>query len=129
MPNGQPSQLANLKPWRRGNSAPRRSNDVDRALRYARKMAPEALVFCAGLMQDASVDERTRLRAAEVIISVGMPRGDAAQALITNERVTSITIEIAHLEPHAEAPTTAPQLEHPVLTLDTVPVAVGNGDD
>ncbi len=73
-------------------------------------------------MQDASIEERVRLKAAEIILLHGLPKGDAAQALIARERVTSITIEIAHLEPHAEAPTTAPQLERPAI-------AIGSGDD
>jgi hypothetical protein len=61
MPYGQPAQLANLKPpWKSGDSVGRRSRDVDRALRLARQHSPEAIVYCAKVLNDASVDERGR---------------------------------------------------------------------
>jgi hypothetical protein len=124
--DGRKRHLATLKPWQPGNTAPRRSNDVDRALRYARKMAPEALILCAKVLQDASIEERVRLKAAEIILLHGMPK-DASRRDLTGERVTGITIVIERGETHAEPLAAAPQLERPTITINSV--AEGSGDD
>ena len=95
MPNGQPAQLANLKPpWRRRNKAPRRSRDVDRALREYRKLTLEAAKFVGKVLRDETEDTRLRLKAAEIIALHGMPKGDAAQrALEGLDGVNSIKVE------------------------------------
>ena len=67
--------VANLKPpWKPGNTAPRRSRHVDKALRLARKHAPEAILFAAGVLNDATEDIRYRLKAAEIILAAGLPK-------------------------------------------------------
>jgi hypothetical protein len=67
--------VANLKPpWKPGNSAPRRSGDVDKALRLARKHTPEAILFAAAVLNDATEDMRYRLKAAEIILRAGLPK-------------------------------------------------------
>ena len=66
---------ANLRPpFKHGNTAPRRSRDVDRAIRLARKHAPEAILFAAGVLNDATEDMRYRLKAAEIILRAGRPK-------------------------------------------------------
>ena len=69
---GTPATLG--PPFKRGNTAPRRSRDVDKALRLARKHAPEAILFAAGVLNDATEDIRYRLKAAEIILAAGLPK-------------------------------------------------------
>ena len=90
---GNPN-IAAIKPFQRGNSAPRRSRDVDRALREYRKLTPEAAKFVGKVLRDENEDTRLRLKAAEIIAQHGMPKGDAAKrALEGLEGVNSIKVE------------------------------------
>jgi hypothetical protein len=99
MPNGQPAQLANLRPWRPG-AAPkggRRSVDVDRAIRLARKYSPQAVEFIASVMLDPEQPTALRLKAAEVIIDKAIPKSAGSGAMnldakgITNLRVEFVS--------------------------------------
>lgn len=79
MPNGQPAQLANLRPWTpatapRGKRA-RRSADVDKAIRLLRKLAPKAVDVIASIMLDPKQPTAMRLRAAEIILDKTWPKG------------------------------------------------------
>ena len=90
---GNPN-IAAIKPFQRGNSAPRRSRDVDRALREYRKLTLEAAKFVGKVLRDETEDTRLRLKAAEIIALHGMPKGDAAKrALEGLEGVNSIKVE------------------------------------
>jgi hypothetical protein len=71
------ASLANLRPaWKRGDApkAGRRSRDVDKALRLARKHTPDAILFAVGVLNDATEDTRYRLKAAEIILAAGLPK-------------------------------------------------------
>lgn len=77
MPRGHPATLVSKPPFGPGNTASRRSGHVDRALRYARKMTPEAMRYAARVMRDEEADPRHRIKAAEILLLHGMPKGDA----------------------------------------------------
>jgi len=94
MPNGQPAQLANLRPaWKAGSAPPgsRRSRDVDRALREYRKLTPEAAKFVGKVLRDETEDTRLRLKAAEIIALHGLPKGDVHRRAL--EGISSLQIE------------------------------------
>jgi hypothetical protein len=84
MPYGQPAQLANLKPAWEPGAAPkggRRSRDIDRTLRIARKGCPEAMLYAVQVLKDVEEGTRYRLKAAEIILGIGLPKDlDAALA-------------------------------------------------
>jgi len=90
-PLGNPN-IAAIKPFQRGNSAPRRSRDVDRALREYRKLTPEAAKFVGKVLRDETEDTRLRLKAAEIIALHGMPKGDAARKAAL-DNASSLRIE------------------------------------
>lgn len=50
---------------------------MDRALRYARKMTPAAIQYAGRVMRDEDADPKHRIKAAEIILLHGMPKGDA----------------------------------------------------
>jgi hypothetical protein len=78
------AQLANLRPPWTPAAAPkhgRRSRDVDRTLRIARKGCPEAMLYALQVLKDAEESTRYRLKAAEIILGTGLPKDlDAALA-------------------------------------------------
>lgn len=96
---GLPGQTnpANLGPaFGPGNRLSRRSAHVDRALRKARKLTPEAINFCGRVMGDEELDIRLRLKAAEIILLHGMPKGDAHRRhleAIEGSAVNSLRVE------------------------------------
>jgi hypothetical protein len=66
---------ANLRPpFERGNTAPRRSGDVDRAIRLARKHSPEAIQTAIKCMRDPTASWSDRLKAVQVVVQVGLPK-------------------------------------------------------
>ena len=92
-PLGNPN-IAAIKPFQRGNSAPRRSDAVNRALTKARSLTPEGIDFCAKVMRDATMDVRSRLRACEILLHHGLPRdGAASRRDIIGEGVQSLRVE------------------------------------
>jgi hypothetical protein len=54
--------LATLQPWQPGNKAPRRPADVSKAVRLVRKLAPEAVAFCARVLCDEGEETSLRIR-------------------------------------------------------------------
>ena len=77
MPRGNPQFLETATPFKPGNKAPRRSAHVDRALRLARKFTPQAILYAGRVLRDEEMDPRYRIKAAELILAAGMPKGDA----------------------------------------------------
>jgi len=124
MPNGQPAQLANLKPWKRGNSAPRRSRDVDRALREYRKLTLEAAKFVGKVLLDEGEDTRLRLKAAEIIAQHGLPRDSSASRRdlidrgISNLRVEFVRADGSTVSFNDQAPPAI--IEVPFETVEEV---------
>jgi hypothetical protein len=80
MPNGQPAQIANLKPWQAGNTARRRSRDVDRAITRMRQWSPLAVKCCVKVIQDENEPTALRLKAAIAIIDKAIPNAGASAA-------------------------------------------------
>jgi hypothetical protein len=75
MPNGQPSQLANLRPYKPGEAPKggRRSRDIDAALRLARKGCCDAVAYALQVLHDPAEAPRYRLKAAEILLQTGLP--------------------------------------------------------
>jgi len=120
MPYGQPAQLANLTPWQSGNKASRRSKDVERALKLARKATSEAVLYAEKVLRDNNEDTRLRLKAAEILLLHGMPKGDTSK-YFGDETVTAITVHIErHERPAEPAIDGVPVM--PAITISTVPV-------
>jgi hypothetical protein len=76
MPNGQPTQLANLKPaWQPGTATQsRRSVKTDRAIKTFRNLTPEAAAYAGRVLRDEGESTRCRLQAMEAILRYGMPK-------------------------------------------------------
>lgn len=76
MPNGQPAQLANLKPFQPGNrpASSRRSRRTDRAIKTFRFLTPEAADYAGRVLRDEGESTRYRLQAMEAILRYGMPK-------------------------------------------------------
>ena len=76
MPNGQPAQLANLRPaWQPGEPRQhRRTIKTDRAIKIFRSLTPEAAEFAARVLRDEGESTRYRLQAMEAILRYGMPK-------------------------------------------------------
>lgn len=103
MPNGQPAQLANLRPYTSENGpkgpSARHSGHVDRAIRFIRKCTPETAEFVVSVMRDPEQPIMARLRAAELILNRTIPTKDgAAMITLAGERVTSIELNIVSSE-------------------------------
>ena len=77
MPRGRPDIVPIAPAFKPGNTAPRRSAHVDRALRLARKFTPQAILYAGRVLRDEEMDPRYRIKAAELILAAGMPKGDA----------------------------------------------------
>jgi hypothetical protein len=116
-----PASVANLGPPLRGAPAGgRRSSHVGRTLRLSRKYCPEAIQYCAKVMRDESEDTQRRLKAAEIILFHGLPKGEQAKYL-ADESPASITINVVHHErPEAPQISQKPDLELPSIVINTV---------
>jgi hypothetical protein len=102
MPNGQPAQLANLRPaWKRGDApkAGRRSLDVDRAIRIARKHSPEAISFAVECMRDAGAAWSERLKAVQIVLAAGLPKDPDAINKALGESDGPRYLEIVFVKP------------------------------
>jgi hypothetical protein len=109
--------LANLerrKSFQPGNDARRRSHAVTQALQLSRKWCPEAVMACVRVMNDPNEDTARRLKAAEIILLHGMPKGDTSK-YFGEEQINTITINVVHHERPEP-----PKLEHLELTPITV---------
>jgi hypothetical protein len=72
------------------------------------------------MMRDENEDTQRRLKAAEILLACGMPKGDPSKYL-TEDMVTSIAINIVHHErPELPAIEAKPQPELPTITFKTV---------
>lgn len=108
-------------PFSSGNTLSRRSGAANKALRLARKMTPAAIQYAGRVLNDAEAEPRLRLKAAEIILLHGMPKGDAhKRALesidggVNSLRVefvsadgTTVSFEQAGLPPQRAAPAPA----------------------
>jgi hypothetical protein len=128
----QPSSLQNLAtPWPKGYkpSTTRRSAAVDKALRMARKLCPEAVAFCAKVMRDEGMRPEHRLRAVEIILANGLPKGDSAarRALDAESGVTSLRVEFVAADGSVvsfkqdQLPPAPGIIERPFATIDHEP--------
>lgn len=93
-PNGH---VATLQPaWASGTApkAGRRSRDVDRALRMARKLSPDGIAYCGSVLNDPEEHVRYRLKAAEIILAAGLPKGaDAITRFLGDDDAALLRIE------------------------------------
>lgn len=72
------SNPANRAPqFTAGNTMSRRSGAAGKALKMARKFTPAAIQYAGRVLNDAEAEPRLRLKAAEIILLHGMPKGDA----------------------------------------------------
>jgi hypothetical protein len=115
------NSLANLgPPLRGGRVGGHRSGHAGRALRLSRKLTPEAILYCGKVLRDENEDTARRLKAAEIILFHGMPKGDQAKYL-ADESPASITINVVHHErPEAPQISQKPDLELPSIVINTV---------
>ena len=75
----QPASLANLQPkpgFAPGNKAPRRSADVDHAIRKLRRSSPDAVDYCIKVLHDEDAEPSLRVKVALAIIDKTMPSSD-----------------------------------------------------
>lgn len=92
MPNA--ASLANLRPpWKPGEHVPRTRRTVatDAAIAKARKLTMKAIEFCGRVLENEAEDVRHRIKAAEIILLHGMPKGDAHRRAL--EGISSLKIE------------------------------------
>lgn len=73
MPNGQPSQLANLKPFKPGHKSPRASAAKLRALTRARLASPKMVDIAVAIAKDVEEPSMVRLKAVESVLRVAFP--------------------------------------------------------
>jgi hypothetical protein len=123
MANGTPAQVANLRPWKKGESGNThgRPRDYYTVLKLARANTPAAIGILVKCMHDDEAPWQARVAAVNVLLDRAWGRPKDGQQVDDREKITQITIVVER--PHAEA---APQLEHPILALNTHP---GSGDD
>ena len=91
-------------------------------------MCPEGIAFCAAVMRNEHADLRLRLKATEIILLHGMPKGDSAarRALDAETGVTSLRVEfvaadgsVVSFKQDQLAPAAAPGIiERPFATID-----------
>ena len=75
----QPASIANLRPrgaFAKGHQSPRRSADVDNAIRKLRRSAPDAVDYCIRVLRDDKAEPSLRVKVALAIIDKTMPSGD-----------------------------------------------------
>lgn len=80
------NSLANLQPAWNSKTVPRnttrRSRDTDRTFRLARKGCPDAMLYTLDVLRDTEQHVRYRLKAAEIVLEVGMPKNGSTQVTI-----------------------------------------------
>src|SRR5690349_368634 len=122
---GNPN-IATIKPFQPGNRAPRRSRHTDRAIRLFRALTPEAAEYAAKVLRDEAEDTRHRIKAAEIILQHGMPKGDAHNRAL--EGISSLKVEFVAADGslvtfQQDAPPSQPAIvEVPFETIDEVAV-------
>ena len=108
----------------------RRSNGQLRALRLSRKLCPDAILFAGKVLKDEGEDTSRRLKAAEIILLHGMPKGDISK-FFSDDMVSNVTITIqrgggSHAE--SDSVTIEATPEPGQLVITTVPAGHGNDD-
>jgi hypothetical protein len=79
---GTPGNIANLTPFKPGNTAARRSPWPEKALRAARRACPEAIATAIECMRDTEAPWPERMAGVKVILAEGLPRKrDAFEAI------------------------------------------------
>ena len=74
MPNGQPSQLANLRPqFERGNTISRLHKGRLRGVTRACHAAPECVEYALSVMRDAEEPTKIRLAACKTVLDLAIP--------------------------------------------------------
>jgi len=124
------SQVRFLGPPFRGGQDAKRSGAQTGALRLSRKLCVPAIRYAGRVLNDEREDTARRLKAAEIILLHGMPKGDVSKWL-GEDMTTSITI---HIERQAredvdDAPTIEGEAERPnvpTITISTVTSGTGN---
>ena|SRR5215469_5451990 len=99
MPNGQPAQVANRKPFTPGNTAPRRSGDVNKAITLARKHSPEAIQTAIECMRDDEAIWSERLKAAQLVLNAGLPKDSDAVEKFFGDSGDTAFIEVRFVKP------------------------------
>jgi hypothetical protein len=141
MPYGTPAQLANLKSWKPG-AAPkggRRSAAVAKALRALREACPRCVELLIGIVRDETEHTALRLKAVELILKYGMPKGAAeidfgtAEPSVLELRFIDHGIEYSYAEWQARSaaakaldrlPVTSQQRRLPPPALENAPSAM-----
>jgi hypothetical protein len=98
-PNGH---ITTLKPpWTPGHApkAGRRSRDVEKTLKLARKHCPEAMAYAISVLRDPAESVRWRMKAAELILSSGMPKDPAAVEKFFGDSGGTAFIEVRFVAP------------------------------
>ena len=89
-----PNAIANLRPFGPGETSERRrSRDVERALRMARKLSAVGIAYCGSVLNDADEHVRYRLKAAEIILAAGLPKGADAITRFLGDGASLLRIE------------------------------------
>jgi hypothetical protein len=110
------ASLANLKSFQPGNRTPRRSADVDRALRGVRKLSPKAVEYCQRVLEDENEETVHRLKVAIAILDKVLPdAGAEALRNLDGDRFAGIVLHLIRDERQAEPP----RLDVRTLTLGT----------
>jgi hypothetical protein len=100
MPNGQPAQLANLRPAQPGNKLGAQSKFALTALRRCRKLSPESVNILAKLMRDETEPSAIRLRAAEIILNKALPSPKVRDDSDTTTEATGLRfLEVIFVKP------------------------------
>lgn len=112
----------NLRPaWKPGeNPGTRVSNHAAAAVRLARRYCPEAIQYAYTVLMDAEESTTLRLKATDLILTHGMPRGDNRKYM-GEETIGTITLNLVMPKPE------------PVPVIEAVPLTVytptqGTGD-
>lgn len=84
MPNGQPAQLANLRPpWEPGTQPKPGARYIERMINRGNQYAPQAIAIIGRVMKDEEQPMSLRLRAAEYIVDKTWPKPAAGSGEVT----------------------------------------------
>ena len=116
-------QRAALRPpWKKGeNPGTRISNYAYKAVTLARRNCPAAIAYAASVVNDPKEPTSLRLKAADLILSHGMPRGDNSKYM-GEETVGAITLNLVMPKFQDDGPT----IDASALTVYTP--TQGSGD-
>jgi hypothetical protein len=126
MPYGQPTQLANLKPFKPGNKQRRASAAKLRALTMCRLAAPECVEFALSVMRDPAEHKAMRLKAMDAILRIAFPARSVAHAnLAENESPGPQYLEVVFVSPDGSRSDT-PNFDGAKRSYDEVTQAGGD---